>query len=79
MLLGAGVVSAPIGEKGLVWPNPAVGILYLNGISQTVLLDVTGRKVAELQPGANDLQHVPAGVYFARSKTGVRQKVVIRR
>jgi hypothetical protein len=29
-----------------------------------VLLDATGRKVADLHPGANDVSRIPAGVYF---------------
>ncbi|MEO0086375.1 MAG: T9SS type A sorting domain-containing protein [candidate division WOR-3 bacterium] len=32
-----------------------------------VLLDATGRRVMQLQPGANDVRHLSPGVYFVRS------------
>ncbi len=31
------------------------------------LFDHTGRRVLQLRPGANDLSHLPAGVYFVRA------------
>ena len=34
--------------------------------SPTFLLDVTGRKVMELQPGRNDVSRLGAGIYFVR-------------
>ncbi|MFO7675171.1 MAG: hypothetical protein R6X12_02470 [bacterium] len=47
------------------------------------LLDVSGRSVMELAPGANDVRHLPAGAYFVRTvsadgRAAVR-KVVIQR
>jgi hypothetical protein len=30
------------------------------------LMDVTGRKVADLRPGPNDVRHLPPGLYFLR-------------
>ncbi len=63
----------------LVFPNVTAGRLRLFGKEPVVLFNIDGRKMAELQPGANDLRHVPAGVYFARSKAGARQKVVVRK
>jgi hypothetical protein len=47
------------------------------------LLDVTGRRVMDLQPGDNDIRHVAPGVYFLRSagsgeRSAVR-KVVVQR
>jgi hypothetical protein len=50
------------------------------------LLDIQGRKVMDLEPGANDIRHVAPGVYFVRRpetgdgrpRTAVR-KIVIRR
>ncbi|MBM3323775.1 T9SS type A sorting domain-containing protein [candidate division WOR-3 bacterium] len=35
-----------------------------------MLLDASGRKVADLHPGANDLRSLPPGVYFVRKVTG---------
>ena len=32
------------------------------------LLDIGGRKVADLEPGANDVSHLASGVYFVRSE-----------
>ena len=33
-------------------------------VPKTVLLDIDGRRVLELQPGANDVRHLTPGVYF---------------
>jgi hypothetical protein len=51
-----------------------------------LLVDVTGRRVMELQPGANDIRHLAPGVYFTIEGPGVRgsegssvQKIVIQR
>jgi hypothetical protein len=57
------------------------------GSSPSWLLDATGRRVTELQPGANDVSRLAPGVYFVweqvavggeRSTVGVR-KIVIGR
>jgi hypothetical protein len=56
LFLGAGRNPIPPGELGLC-PKPA-------------LLDVSGRKVLDLRPGANDVRHLSAGVYFVRSLAG---------
>lgn len=51
-----------------------------------VLLDITGRQVMELKPGANDVSALSPGVYFVqatgsrvRGSEGPRVKVVIQR
>ncbi|MEO0068089.1 MAG: hypothetical protein ABIK23_03025 [candidate division WOR-3 bacterium] len=36
----------------------------------SVLLDITGRKVLDLKPGANDIRHLSPGVYFLMRKKG---------
>jgi DNA-binding beta-propeller fold protein YncE len=36
-----------------------------------VLLDISGRTVAELRPGQNDVSHLPTGVYFIRERSAV--------
>jgi hypothetical protein len=50
------------------------------------LLDAAGRKVADLQPGANDVSKLAPGVYFIREGRGIRgegsgktRKVVVTR
>jgi hypothetical protein len=48
------------------------------------LLDITGRKVLALKPGANDVSQLPSGVYFVRAvsrklSAASCQKVVIQR
>ncbi len=40
------------------------GMLRLPGKLDAVLLDITGRRVMDLQPGRNDIRHVAPGVYF---------------
>ena len=52
------------------------GVLFLDGdcprtgtVPKTVLIDVSGRKVADLKLGANDVSRLAPGVYFA-SATG---------
>ncbi len=55
------------------------GVLYLpsgrpgqsaTGQSLVFLLDISGRKVANLHPGANDVSRFAAGVYFVRLASG---------
>ncbi|MEO0005361.1 MAG: hypothetical protein ABIK49_05100, partial [candidate division WOR-3 bacterium] len=38
--------------------------------SSVLLLDITGRKVLDLKPGANDIRHLSPGVYFLMRKKG---------
>jgi len=50
--------------------------------SEICLLDISGRKVLELKPGANDVRQLAPGVYFVRSAPQdgrLVQKVVITR
>jgi DNA-binding beta-propeller fold protein YncE len=42
------------------------GSLFLTGASRSELLDATGRCVARLQRGKNDLRALAPGVYFVR-------------
>ncbi|HDQ99582.1 MAG TPA: hypothetical protein ENN51_04775 [candidate division WOR-3 bacterium] len=71
--IGAGHSPILPGESGLC-PKPAQ------------LLDATGRKVMDLQPGDNDVRHLAPGVYFIRAEgprgqgvEGSSRKVVIQR
>ena len=61
-------------------PTLVRGILPLSGESPAALLDITGRQVMELEPGRNDIRHVPPGVYFVRQKEANRTtKVVVQK
>ncbi|MBM3313676.1 hypothetical protein FJY70_03675 [candidate division WOR-3 bacterium] len=49
-------------------------VLYLpqsTSSSPSCLLDVSGRKVLDLHPGANDLRRLSPGVYFVREQPAV--------
>jgi hypothetical protein len=45
---------------------------------RVALLDAAGRKVMELQPGPNDVQHLGPGVYFVSSPGSVAKVVLTR-
>jgi YVTN family beta-propeller protein len=54
-------------------------------VSRAVLLDVSGRKVLDLKPGANDVRALAPGVYFVheavsdeRPAVGVRKVIITR-
>ncbi|MEO0020883.1 MAG: hypothetical protein ABIK48_01760 [candidate division WOR-3 bacterium] len=74
-----GVVSSPAEAE----PTLVRSILYLperaGAAGKPVLVDITGRRVLELVPGANDVRGLTPGVYFVRSNAGVERKVVIAR
>ncbi|OYD15941.1 hypothetical protein CH330_04240 [candidate division WOR-3 bacterium JGI_Cruoil_03_51_56] len=56
------------------------GMLRLADGVPAVLLDITGRKVANLMPGENDIRHLAPGVYFIRQKEDrIINKVVIQK
>ena len=67
------------------------GVLFLaerlsSSASTSALLDISGRKVMELRPGANDVRALAPGVYFIREVLGTRgeglgktRKVVVTR
>jgi len=49
-------------------------VLYLpqsTSSSPSCLLDVSGRKVLDLHPGANDLRRLSPGVYFVRERPAI--------
>jgi hypothetical protein len=39
------------------------------GSHEAGLVDITGRRVTDLQPGENDIRHLAPGVYFVRGPT----------
>jgi putative component of toxin-antitoxin plasmid stabilization module len=41
------------------------------------LLDLSGRRVRHLEPGANDVRGLRAGVYFLRERTGPAVRVIV--
>lgn len=43
------------------------------------LLDIAGRRVLDLKPGANDVRFLAPGVYFIQTGSGIERKVVITR
>ncbi|OYD15057.1 hypothetical protein CH330_06730 [candidate division WOR-3 bacterium JGI_Cruoil_03_51_56] len=61
------------------------GVLYIpdaSGVGRSalsVLLDITGRKVADLHRGVNNIRHLAPGVYFLQQGKNKTTKVVIQR
>jgi hypothetical protein len=60
-----------------IWPNPARDCLHVGGAEGQSgdararpigLFAATGRKVAELVSGANDIRQLSPGVYFVRER-----------
>jgi hypothetical protein len=41
------------------------------------LLDISGRKVLDLHPGANDVSRLSTGVYFVRSTFATRRSTLV--
>jgi hypothetical protein len=84
---GAGVEERPAPNVGSSTPyaGPTVvrGVLNLqstiyNQQSDLALLNAAGRKVMELQPGANDVRHLAPGVYYIvpGPNSGHTQKII---
>jgi hypothetical protein len=92
---GAGIEETPPRPTGAAEANAATitrGVLVLGAVDsrqntayRAELLDIGGRKVATLHPGANDVSRLAPGVYFVRQASGVKRgastvrKVVIQR
>jgi hypothetical protein len=86
-----GVEETPNARLRATKPGPTVvrGVLFLpkstsSSASPSWLLDASGRRVLNLSPGANNIQTIPGGVYFAcgrlrasNSELQTVQKVVI--
>jgi hypothetical protein len=92
---GAGINEAMNDERGTMSAVATVirGVLFLpltsgvNREASSVLLDISGRSVLDLKPGANDVSRLGPGVYFVReqvavggerSAVGVRKVVISR-
>jgi hypothetical protein len=54
---------------------PTQGAIRLRGQEPSAVLDAVGRKVMDLQPGANDIRHLSPGIYFMRQASGVGRNV----
>jgi YVTN family beta-propeller protein len=89
----SGVEEMPNAEVRAAKPVPTIarGVLFLAEARSrkpqaASLLDISGRKVLDLKPGANDVRALAPGVYFIREGLGIRgeglgktQKVVVTR
>ena len=56
--------------------NPGVGSRQ-HSAYRAELLDASGRKVMELQPGENNVSRLPAGVYYVTTGEGTRNSRVV--
>jgi photosystem II stability/assembly factor-like uncharacterized protein len=90
----SGIKDEMIGKMpvphGTFYTGPTVvrGVLFISHSafrtphSLAALLDISGRKVLDLHPGANDIRQLAPGVYFVRSAVSVAsstaQKLVIQ-
>jgi plastocyanin len=86
-MVGTVIVSATEVEEGqkTVRPSMAATIVYGSvfraGPSPALLIDATGRPVARLEAGENNLSTIPPGAYFlyrADPSAGITRLVVIR-
>jgi YVTN family beta-propeller protein len=81
---GGGIEEVPNDEARATKAATIVrGVLFMAG-HRVELLDAAGRKVMDLQPGANDVRHLAAGIYFVRAASRELsavscRKVVIQR
>jgi hypothetical protein len=86
--IAEGSEQQPLGSSSE--PSIVRGVLRIEDRTQDTehrgeLLDATGRRVAVLHPGANDVSGLASGVYFVRRASGVRReawsvtKVIIQR
>jgi YVTN family beta-propeller protein len=80
-----GIQETPNAEVRAARPEPTVvkGVLVLgaadsrqNAEYRAGLMDISGRKVMELHPGANDVHGLAPGVYFVRQASSVTKVVV---
>jgi hypothetical protein len=79
-----GLQEAMDGERGTAKPGPTIvrGVLVLGAVGRrqnagdrAILLDAAGRKVMDLQSGANDVSGLAPGVYFCTLDDGPAKTV----
>lgn len=75
--LGAGGEEAVRKRTRPTGPTIIRGMLQQPGEREARLLDVSGRRVIDLQPGENDIRFVTPGVYFVRGLPGSRLRRVV--
>jgi len=69
---GVGANSKTLAASPEHGPTIVRGVLFLNSDrgpktgDRPALLDISGRRLMELHPGANDVRHLSPGVYFVR-------------
>jgi hypothetical protein len=89
-----GVAETMNDKRGTMNVGPTIvrGVLFLDGdcprtgtVPKAALLNIAGRKTADLRPGPNDVSRLTPGVYFVRQALGVERsasrvrKVVLAR
>jgi hypothetical protein len=62
--------TPPTVVQGVLWLSPAAS----REPRTASLLDVAGRQVVPLKPGANDVSRLAPGIYFVRSASGVERR-----
>jgi hypothetical protein len=77
----AGIDEHPQSVRARTEPTVVTSVLFLSGVSghkphAAGLADISGRRVMDLRPGANDVRALPPGVYVIEAGPGLRAKVV---
>jgi YVTN family beta-propeller protein len=54
--------------RGTLWLSSDSNSVSTSTLTLTYLLDIAGRRVLDLHPGANDVSRLPAGVYLIENK-----------
>jgi hypothetical protein len=84
---GAGIEERPAPDEPRIAPAATIvrNVLLLpaSGVERqasSVLLDISGRKVLDLAPGANDVSRLAPGVYFVRETQAqaIRKVLVLK-
>jgi len=61
-------------------PRDMTGLSDSTGrVPRSLLLDISGRKVMDLKPGANDVRALAPGVYFVRQAQAQAQAQAVRK
>jgi hypothetical protein len=60
---------------GALWLAPASSLKHQ---ASSILADASGRNVARLRPGLNDVSGLAPGVYFVRGASSVTRLAIVR-
>jgi YVTN family beta-propeller protein len=80
-----GLAGEPATGSARAFATVVRGVLFLPEASShkpqaaNWLLDIAGREVLDLHPGANDVRRLPPGVYFVRERSASIRKVIVTR